>query len=82
MIEELFVLHKTDTWYLVFGIWYLVFQLNSTKLNWLLRDFLNNMIAKLFTKSHMFLVFGWQTLDASYSCIMSLWKDVKSYQYI
>ena len=50
MIEELFVLYKTDTWYLVF-------QLSGTQLNQLVRDFLNSMIAKLFTKSHLFLDF-------------------------
>lgn len=38
-IEEL-VLYKTNTWYLIF-------QLNDTKLDWLLRDILNSMICPL-----------------------------------
>lgn len=38
-IEEL-VLYKTNTWYLVF-------QLNDIKLDWLLRDILNSMICHL-----------------------------------
>ena len=37
MNEELFALHKIDTWDLVV-------QLSDTKLNWLLRDFLNGMV--------------------------------------
>ena len=48
MIKELFTLHKTNTWYLV--LW-----LNDTKLNWLVKDFLTSIIAKLFTKSHLLL---------------------------
>ena len=45
MTKELFALHKTD-------IGYLVIRLSGTKLDCLLRDILNSMIVKLFTKSH------------------------------
>ena len=59
MIEELFAFYRVDTWYLVL-------QLCSTKLNWLLRDFLNNTIAKLFIKSHSLSHFLFLVLNSRY----------------
>ena len=45
MIEELFVLHKTDTWYLVFGIWYLVFGIS-------IKQYKAKLVAKGFSQQY------------------------------